>query len=222
MTTMDAAQREAFVREKTQLLAPPLIPEIRLHTASEITPIWEASEAALEEIGVAPPFWAFAWAGGQALARYLLDNPDTVAGKRVLDFASGSGLSAIAAKRAGALRVEANEIDALAGAAISMNAQENGVELELLMEDLIGTANRGWDVVLAGDVCYEQPMAGRVEAWLRSLAGAGSLVLMGDPNRTYMPKGGLTRVAKYSVITTREIEDTDVRNATVWRVEPDG
>ena len=210
----------AFIRAHTAVVAPPLIPEIRLHTASEITPIWEATEADLERLGLPPPYWAFAWAGGQALARHILDNPDLVAGRRVPDFASGSGLSAIAAAKAGAARVVANEIDVYAGAAIVLNAGLNGVALDLLLEDVVGGPNRGWDLVLAGDVCYEKPMAEAVFAWLQALAAAGTPVLVGDPRRTYLPKTGLEPIAHYSVQTTRAIEDSDVRNATVWRVRP--
>ena len=215
----DAADAAAFVRANTQVLAPPLVPEIRLHQATEITPIWTASEAHLEALGLPPPFWAFAWAGGQALARHLIDHPALVAGKRVLDFAAGSGLAGIAAAHAGAAAVRAVEIDVHAGAAIGLNATLNGADIEVEIGDVVGAALAGWDVVLAGDVCYEKPMAERVAAWLRRLARE-RLVLMGDPNRTYLPKEGLERVAKYSVATTREIEDTDVRNAIVWRVLP--
>jgi predicted nicotinamide N-methyase len=212
----------AFVRAHTEIVAPPLVPEIRLHMASEITPIWEATETELERLGLAPPYWAFAWAGGQAVARHVLDNPGLVAGRRVLDFASGSGLSAIAAAMAGAARVTANEIDPFAAAAIALNASLNGVAVENLVEDVIGMPNPGWDVVLAGDVCYEKPMAERAFAWLQDLAAAGALVLLGDPGRTYLPKTGLTRVANYSVRTTTAIEDSDVRNAIVWRVDSPG
>ena len=214
-------QAADFVRDHTDLLAPPLIPEIRLHTASELTPIWEATEADFAEMGLPPPFWAFAWAGGQALARYILDNPDIVAGKRVLDFAAGGGLSAIAATRAGAAKVTANEIDPYAGAAIALNAVENGVSVEVVIEDIVGSAVQDWDIVLAGDICYEKSMAARIFAWLREIAGTGRPVLMGDPNRTYLPKSGLVQIARYTVETTRAIEDTDVRNAIVWQVKPE-
>lgn len=214
------ADPAGFIRDHTQLLAPPLVPEIRLHQATEITPIWEASEAALEKMGLPPPFWAFAWAGGQALARHILDTPEVVAGKRVLDFASGSGLVGIAAAMAGAAQLTASEIDPVAGAAIALNAAENGVTLDIRIADLVGGLNPGWDIVLAGDVCYEQQPAARIVSWLRRLA-RDVPVLMGDPNRTYLPKDGLEPVAHYAVQTTREIEDTDVRNARVWRVLPD-
>lgn len=216
-----ADPKDAFVRENTALARPPLVPEIALYQATEITPIWHATESFLEELGLEPPFWAFAWAGGQALARHLLDNPDLIRGKRVLDFAAGSGLAGIAAAMAGAARVEAVEIDAYAGAAIRLNAALNGVTLEISLADIVGDPNPGWEVVLAGDVCYERAMAGRVFPWLRRLAATGAVVLMGDPKRTYLPKEGLTRIARYAVETTRAIEDTDVRNAVVWRIEPE-
>ena len=212
------ADPAAFVLANTALEAPPLVPEIRLHLASEVVPLWQATEEQLTEQGLPPPYWAFAWAGGQALARYLLDHPGTVAGKRVLDFAAGSGLQGIAAARAGAAAVEAAEIDAFAAAAIRLNAALNGVEMAVTERDLIGARAGPWDVVLAGDVCYERPMAETVWAWLRALAGDGVLVLLGDPGRTYLPKSGLERVIAYAVETSRELEDSDVRNAVVWRV----
>jgi predicted nicotinamide N-methyase len=208
--------RTAFIRANTVIETPPLIPEIKLHLATEIVPIWQSTEEELAEMGLPPPYWAFAWAGGQALARYILDNPDIVAGKTVLDFASGSGLVAVAAAMAGAARVTAADIDPYADAAAQMNAALNGVAVEPAACDLIGR-NEGWDVVLAGDICYEQPLAGRVTAWLRDLSAAGVTVLMGDPGRTYLPKDGMEWVVRYAVKTTREIEDTDVRNAVVWR-----
>jgi predicted nicotinamide N-methyase len=213
--------KDAFIRENTAVARPPLVPEIALHQATEITPIWHATESFLEELGLEPPFWAFAWAGGQALARHLLDHPDLVQGKRVLDFAAGSGLAGIAALMAGAAQVEAVEIDAYAAAAIRLNAALNGVTLEVSLDDIVDAPNPGWDVVLAGDVCYERTMAGRVFPWLRRLAGSGALVLMGDPKRSYLPKEGLTWIARYAVETTRAIEDTDLRNAVVWRIEPE-
>jgi predicted nicotinamide N-methyase len=218
---MTAADPIAFVAGNTSLERPPLLPELQLHLASEVVPLWQASEAALEEAGVPPPYWAFAWAGGQALARYLLDHPQVVAGKRVLDFASGSGLSAIAAAKAGAASVTANEIDRFALAAIALNAEVNGVDLEIATGDLVGRLDLAAEVVLAGDVCYERPMAERVIAWLRALAADGRLVLLGDPGRSYMPRQGLERLIAYAVKTTRELEDTDLRNAVVWRVLPE-
>ena len=208
----------AFVRANTAVERPPLVPEVALHLASEVVPLWQATEADLAESGLPPPFWAFAWAGGQALARFLLDRPDWVAGKRVLDFAAGSGVQGIAAALAGAVRVEASEIDRFALAALALNAEANGVALELHDRDVVGLPNPGWEVVLAGDVCYERPMAARVGRWLGGLADQGVTVLMGDPGRTYLPKSGLKRLARYAVPTTRELEDSHLRNAMVWQV----
>jgi predicted nicotinamide N-methyase len=210
---------EAFIRVNTQLLAPPHTPEIRLHLATELVPIWQKTEEELAAIGVPPPFWAFAWAGGQALARHLLDNGDSVKSRRVLDFASGSGLSAIAAAKAGARHVLATEIDPFAIAAIGLNAAANGVAVEATLEDVIGR-DEGWDTVLAGDVCYEREMAARVFAWLRALAARGALVLMGDPGRNYLPSSHLVEIAVYDVPTTRELEDREVRRTKVWQIQP--
>ena len=213
-----AADPVAFVEANTVVERPPLVPEIALHLANELVPIWEATESELARLGLPPPFWAFAWAGGQALARYMLDNPDLVAGKRVLDFAAGCGIQGIAAARAGALQVEASEIDLFAVASLRLNAVLNEVAIEIREEDLVGQQPAPWEVVLAGDVCYERPMAERVWAWLQALAADGALVLMGDPGRTYLPRSGLERVTAYGVKTTREIEDSDLRNAVIWRV----
>ncbi len=217
MSTAPIRDPQAFVTSQTAIETAPLVPEIRLHLASEVVPLWQATEAELEGLGLPPPYWAFAWAGGQALARHLLDSPEVVRGKRVLDFASGCGLQGIAAARAGAAEVLASDIDPFALAALALNARLNGVELAISDRDLIGS-DQGWDVVLAGDVCYERPMAERVAAWLRQLAARGALVLLGDPGRTYLPGTGLERVTAYAVKTSRELEDSDVRNAVVWRV----
>jgi predicted nicotinamide N-methyase len=207
-----------FVRRNTAIAAPPLVPEIRLHLATEITPIWQATEESLARGAVPPPFWAFAWAGGQALARYLLDHPDQVAGRFVLDFGAGSGLVAIAAAEAGAARVLCAEIDDFAAAAIAANAALNGVDIEVTTADVIGTTDIRWEVVTAGDVCYERPMADRVTAWLRALAHWGCLVLLGDPGRAYLPANGLLERARYLVPTSRELEDRETRDAVVWGV----
>jgi predicted nicotinamide N-methyase len=214
---VSASDPPAFVEANTAVMTAPLVPEVALHLASEVVPLWQATEADLARTGLPPPFWAFAWAGGQALARYLLDHPEAVAGKRVLDFAAGSGLAGIAA-RAGAARVEAAEVDRFAAAAIRLNAGLNGVAIEMLEADLVGAANPGWDLVLDGDVCYERPMAEAVEAWLKGLAAQGTAVLLGDPGRSYLPTAGLERVVAYAVKTSRELEDTDVRNTVVWRI----
>ncbi|MBX3506437.1 MAG: methyltransferase [Parvibaculum sp.] len=215
-----SADPAGFIRRNTALHEPPLVPEVKLHLATEIVPIWQMTEEELEQSGLPPPFWAFAWAGGQALSRYILDNPDVVRGKNVLDFGAGSGLIGIAAAKTGAKPVLSTDIDNFAVEAIRINAASNGVEVEATAEDLVGVENRGWDVVLVGDMCYERPLAERIEAWLRRLAAEGVTVLIGDPGRTYLPKTGLEKLISYAVMTTRELEDTDVRNTSVWRVLP--
>ena len=209
-----------FVRRNTAVTAPPLVPEIRLHHATEITPIWQATEGTLAWSGLPPPFWAFAWAGGQALARYLLDHPAEVAGRSVLDFGAGSGLVAIAAAKAGAASVLAAEIDDFAAAAIAANASLNNVDISVRTTDLLDAIDPQWEIVTAGDVCYERPMADRVTGWLRILAGRGTLVLLGDPGRAYLPDKGLTERARYLVPTSRELEDRDNRETIVWQVMP--
>ena len=206
-----------FILANTALIRPPLVPEILLHLASEIVPIWRKTEVELAAEGMPPPFWAFAWAGGQALARYVLDHRETVAGRSVLDFASGSGLSAIAAMKSGADSVLATEIDAFAIAAIALNAEVNDVCVSCSNSDIVGRDD-GWQTVIAGDVCYEREMSGRVFDWFKSLAKRGALVLMGDPGRNYLPGSHLRELAVYDVQTTRELEDHDVRRTTVWRV----
>ena len=186
--------------------------------ASEISPIWHAAEEILARGAVPPPFWAFAWVGGQALARYLLDHPEQVAGQIVLDFGSGSGLVAIAAAKAGAARVLAADIDHFAAAAIAMNATVNEVQVTVTTEKLIETAEDRCDVVAAGDVCYEQPMAERVTVWLRRLAQRGCLVLLGDPGRAYLPANSLHERGRYLVPTSRDLEDREIRDGVVWQV----
>jgi predicted nicotinamide N-methyase len=207
----------AFVRANTALLAPPLVPELRLHLAHEALPLWEKTEEALSEVGVPPPYWAFAWAGGQALARYLLDNPRVVTGKSVLDVASGSGLVAIAALKAGATAVLANEIDAFALAAIAANAAANEVVLQTTGTDMIGE-DSGWDVVLAGDVFYERPLAQRLLPWFQTLARRGATVLVGDPGRSYFSKQDFDELASYAVPVTRALEDSEIKRTGVWRL----
>jgi predicted nicotinamide N-methyase len=205
----------AFVRRETVVASPPLVPEIRLHLASEVVPLWQATEADLAKQGLPPPYWAFAWPGGQALARHLLDHPELVRGARLLDFAAGSGLGAIAAAKAGAATVAAAEIDRFATAAIGLNAALNGVSIEIIERDIVG--ERGpWDVILAGDVCYERPMAERVSRWLADMARYGMRVLMGDPGRNYLPGRGLSEIARYSVPTSLDLEDRTMRETIVW------
>jgi predicted nicotinamide N-methyase len=219
VTRSPPADPSAFILAQTTIATPPLTPEIKLHLATEMTPIWEASEAVLAEMNLPPPYWAFAWAGGQALTRFLMDHPDWVKGKSVLDFAAGSGLSAIGAARAGAAKVQAAEIDDFAIAAIGLNARINDVAIDLVREDVVGVEPR-WDVVLAGDVCYERQMAERVIAWFRALAGRGVAILMGDPGRAYLPQSGLLELAHYQVPTSLELEDRTMRETIVWRLMP--
>jgi predicted nicotinamide N-methyase len=207
---------ENFIRANTALSAPPLVAEVRLYLASEVVPLWRKTEQELEAEGVSPPYWAFAWAGGQALARYVLDHPDVVRGRRVLDFGSGSGLVAIAAAKAGARSVLATDVDVFAAAACRLNAKANGVRLKVTAEDVIGT--RGdWQTILIGDMCYERPLAERLLDWLRARAAAGVTVLLGDPGRTYFPKTGVERLELYRVQTTRDLEDREIRETGVYR-----
>jgi len=220
---------DAFIRAHTAVTPTPHAPEISLHLATEATELWRKTEEELGEIGLPPPFWAFAWAGGQALARYILDRPETVAGKRVLDFASGSGLVAIAAARAGAAHVEAVDIDPFSASAIAINARLNRVSVGVRTDNLLGEQrdgvwpatdwrDDGWDVVLAGDICYERDLAARVIGWLEALAGRGASVVIGDPGRSYLPKARLAQVAVYEVPVTRELEDSEVKRTCVWRL----
>mgnify|MGYP001366470251 CR=1 FL=1 len=209
------SDRAAFIRTHTRCIATPHAPEIVLHVADEATALWLKTEEELGQIGLPPPFWAFAWAGGQALARYVLDHPHVVAGKRVLDFASGSGLVAIAAALAGAREVEAADIDGFAIEAIAINAVTNGVDVIPRHANLIGV-DEGWDVVLAGDICYERDLAAAVTAWLEQLIARGASVLIGDPGRSYLPRERLTALATYKVPVTRALEDTEIKTSHVW------
>ena len=265
-----------FIRDNTELLAPPLVPEIRLHLASEVVPLWRKTEEELEAQGVPPPYWAFAWAGGQALARFVLDHAELVRGRRVLDFGAGSGLLSIAAAKAGAQSVLAADIDSFAAAAIALNCEANricphrpaqtphvlrqaqdeeisgcinadGIEdvphaelveartqliqvspvngggihkVEVTTNDIIGSPC-AWDVILVGDMCYERPLAERLLAWLEDCATTGATILLGDPGRSYFPKSGIEKLATYRVQTTRELEDREIRETSVYRFTPD-
>ena len=209
---------KAFVLANTAIASPPLVPEIPLHLATEVTPIWHATAKTLEHHEVPPPFWAFAWAGGQALARYILDHPETVAGKDVLDLASGSGMVAIAAAKAGARRVTAADIDPFAAAAIALNTALNEVTVAIETRDLLDRGPAGWGVILAGDVCYEEPMASRTINLLRRIAARGRLALLGDPGRAYLPREGLLERARYTVPVSRELEDQEAKEGVVFEV----
>jgi predicted nicotinamide N-methyase len=210
---------EGFIRANTRLHPVPHAPEIRLYVADEATELWQRTEEELQQIGLPPPFWAFAWAGGQALARYLLDNPDTVAGRSALDFASGSGLCAIAAAMAGARHVVASDLDGFAVSAIAINAAANGVgdRITATSANMLGTTPEA-DIVLAADVFYERDLAEAVTSWLTDLQRAGRTVLIGDPGRTYLPKDRLECVATYTVPVMRSLEDAEVKRSHVWRL----
>ncbi len=206
---------EDFIRTHAQLTAPPLVPELRLYLATEVVPLWRKTEDELAQMGVPPPYWAFAWAGGQALARYVLDNPALVAGKKILDFGAGSGIVALAAGRAGAASVLAADIDKFAIAAIQANAQANGLIIATTSDDVIGSTDP-YDVILVGDMCYERPLAERLMAWLKI---SKAKILLGDPGRNYFSSDGLSKLAQYSVATTRELEDREIRETGVWSLD---
>ncbi len=207
---------EVFIRANTSPMAPPHVPEIRLHLADEAHELWLKTEEELAEIGLPPPFWAFAWAGGQGLARYVLDHPDIVAGKCVLDFATGSGLVAIATKLAGAAKVVAADIDPLTETAVWLNAELNKVDIDFIGADLIGR-NVEADILLAGDVFYDAGFAAAIVPWFKMLSRQGIAIVVGDPGRSYLPKENLEFCAVYEVPVTRALEDSEVKKTTVWR-----
>jgi predicted nicotinamide N-methyase len=216
---MTLDERLAFIRSHTRLQAPPHAPELKLWLADEVTPIWRMTEEELGAMGLPPPFWAFAWAGGQGLARYLLDHPHEVAGKRVLDLACGSGMVAIAAMRAGAASVLANDVDEFCEAAVMANAEANGVAVGYNGADLLARQPPDFEVICAGDICYEKPMAERARAWLAAARHRGARVLIGDPHRTYFSGEGLRPLAEYRVPTTRELEDMEIKRTGVWALD---
>lgn len=207
----------AFIRENTRVLAPSHVPELALHLADDAVSLWELTEEQLGELGLPPPFWAFAWAGGQALARYVLDHPETVRGKSVMDVASGSGLVAIAAMKAGAASALAIDIDAFASHAAILNTELNGVAVEVSDADPVGRPTEA-DVILVGDLFYDRDLAPRVLAWLIAMQAEGKTVLIGDPGRTYLPRDKLEQIAAYDIPVTRALEDAEVKRAAVWRL----
>ena len=215
---MTPDERARFVRAHTEILAPPLVPEVKLHLAHEALPIWQKTEEELGEIGLPPPFWAFAWAGGQALARHVLDHPALVMGKRVVDLASGSGLVGIAALKAGAVEVLAADIDLFAVAAMEINAALNGVALRITGDNLLAHAAPRHDVILVGDLFYEQSLAATCFAWLTAAREEGATVFVGDPGRSYLPKDKLVSIATYAVPVTRDLEDAEIKKTSVWRL----
>jgi predicted nicotinamide N-methyase len=215
------ADRKAFIRANTRLKPVPHVPEISLYVAEESVPIWQKTEEELDAMGLPPPYWAFAWAGGQALARYVLDHPHEVAAKRVLDLAAGSGLVGIAAAKAGAAPVTAIDIDAFIEAAVALNGEANGVYVDVTILDILdhpAPAEPRHDVILVGDLFYERDTAARALAFLERHTAVGTRVLIGDPGRTYLPKERLTRLAEYSVPVTRELEDLEIKRTTVWEL----
>src|SRR4051812_20948492 len=215
------ADRKAFIRANTRLKRVPLVREISLYVAEESIPIWQKTEEELDAMGLPPPYWAFAWAGGQALARYVLDHNEAVAGKRVLDLAAGSGLVANAAAKAGPAPVTAVDIDAFAEAAVLLNGEANGVYVDVTIFDMLdhrAPAESRYDVILVGDLFYERNTAIRALAFLDRHVAIGTRVLIGDPGRTYLPTERLMRLAEYSVPVTRELEDLDIKRTTVWEL----
>jgi predicted nicotinamide N-methyase len=205
-----------FIRRETQLGQPSLVPELRLHLANAALALWQATESDMEEIDLPPPYWAFAWPGGQALARLCLDRPEIVRDRRVLDFGAGGGVTSIAAAMAGA-RVVAVDIDAYARAALALNAAANGVTMQILDRIAIDAPPPA-DILLFGDMCYERPLAEAVTAWGRASSRAGVTVLLADPGRSYKPSDGLAEVARYRVPTTLDLEDREERETVIWRM----
>lgn len=226
MTAPGPHRHDTFIREQTALSRPPLVPEVCLHLATEVTPLWQATQDYLESLDLPPPYWAFAWPGGQAAARYLLDTPHMVKSRRVLDFAAGSGIIAIACALSGAASVDAADIDPFARSAIRLNAACNGVRLTVREDDLLAshsaaTTATAWDVIVAGDICYEKPTAERVLAWLRAQAADGATVILADPGRAYRPTAGIEPLAEMIVPTDTDLEDSEQRVTMVYRVLPE-
>lgn len=208
---------DEFILAHTHLTAPPLTPEISLHLAAEALPLWRETEIWFERENCPPPYWGFAWPGGQALARLLLDHPHWARGARVVDFGAGCGISVIAAAMAGARVAGAAEIDPLALAACRLNGAANGVEVSLIEQDLLRMP-ADCDLLLLGDMCYERPLAEQLSAWARQAARSGVVVLLADPGRAYRPADGLAEVGRWTVATSRDLEDQDSRETVVWRM----
>ena len=211
------ADRRQLVLARTSPGRPPAVPELELHLADDMEHAWSSLQAELDDATLPPPFWAFAWLGGQAVARYVLDTPDEVAGRRVLDLATGSGLCALAAAHAGAAHVEGVDVDPVAVAAAGLNAERNRLEVVLATGDVLDAPLRpDVDVVLAGDVFYDAAMAERVQPWLLAAHRAGARVLLGDPGRSYLPRALLTELAAYDLPTTRELEGVLLKTTRVY------
>lgn len=208
-----------FIRQNTTVMTPPLVPEVKLHLAHEAVPLWQKTEEEIGEMGLPPPFWAFAWAGGQALARYVLDNSSMVENLKVLDLATGSGLVAIAAARAGCASIIAADIDEFATTAAQMNAELNRVSLDIKLEDLLHLQPQSADVILVGDLFYEKTLAARCLSWLRRGQEQGAKIFIGDPGRSYLPRDQLERLAEYNVPVTRDLEDAEIKRTAVWQLK---
>lgn len=214
----DDAGLRAFIVDNTRILAPPLVPEIILHLAEESLPIWRRTEEELGAMNLPPPFWAFAWAGGQALARYVLDHPELVRGRRVLDLGAGSGVAAVAAAHCGAAHVLAADVDAISLVAAEMNAAANGLSIATTADDLLDRPPPPCDVLIIGDLFYERSLAARALAFAETAAASGATVLVGDPRRSYFPLTRFVEVAEYRVPVTRELEDSEIKRTGVWRL----
>lgn len=215
--SIDLAQ---FITRQTEIASPSILPELKIYMASEVTPLWQLTEERLKQDGLPPPYWAFAWPGGQGVARYILDHPESVRGKRIIDFAAGSGIAAIAAMKAGAAQATATEIDPLALKAIELNAALNEVRIEMTGDIDMTQPPKDTDLILAGDVCYQQAMAARLTRWLWICVANGIRVLLADPGRAYVPLGGLDReLACYEVPTSRDLEDRDSRTVKLWDLQ---
>ena len=212
-----ASDRAALIREQTNVVAAPLVPELSLHLITESCPLWRASEAEAEALGLPLPYWAFCWPGGQALARVVLDSSKLVRHKRVLDFGSGGAVEALAAMRAGAASALAADIDPFAQTAAELNAKLNAVALETTTEDLIGRAGE-WDVILAGDVLYDRALTAKVMVWLRAEAARGVEVLLGDPNRGWLDASGLELLASYMAAFDGDLSGRALKETRVWRL----
>jgi predicted nicotinamide N-methyase len=215
MPTPSPASLQAFVRRETRLQPLPDVPGVRLYVADDVMGVMSLAGDMLDQADPPLPFWAFPWAGGLAVARYLQDHPDEVAGRRVVDVASGSGLCAIVALRLGAASAQAVDIDPFSEAAVALNARANGVRISFSRHDILDDEPPASDVILAGDVCYEETMAERMVGWLRLAAERGTRVLVGDPGRAYLPSG-MTCLATYRVSTSLELENAEIKASAVY------
>ncbi len=208
-----------FIRTQTEIAPAGIVPEIKLHLATEVTPLWQLTEERLREGDLPPPFWAFAWPGGQGMARYILDNPDLVRGKRIVDFGAGSGIAAIAAMQAGAKSALAVDIDTLALTSITLNAELNNVKVDIAEGLDLEKPYTKADIIFAGDICYQQSMSTKLTRWLYLCIAKGVVAYIADPGRAYVPHDGLTKLTSYDVPTSRDLEDQDMRVVSVWRMD---